>query len=369
MSTNQHTRPRIAIIDLTYGSQKYLGDVMEGIASQTYPKDLLTVVLIPNASPDDVVEFTEREIIPNAGAGAEKKYPEVVHLNDGVNRGFSGGNNKGIEWAMERGFEYVFLNNGDLMLKPNVLERLVEELEGRDDAFCAQPLVVHWQHPELVNVAGGVFHLAGYAYAGHNLTPVADLDVTKVQEVTYASGASLLMKTSVLREIGLMEDRFFMYHEDLELGLRAMVAGYKNLLVPDVRALHDYKFSKNKMMFAWIELYRWVVMLGYWKWKTLLLLAPVLFVIELGTIPLALKGGWIKAKLYSYRNLVKPSTWALMASIRKRTQRLRVVPDAVLFEHVVGEIEAQEQSSAIIEKVANPVMKAYRNMLAKLIVW
>lgn len=358
-------KPRIAIIDLPYNSAKYLPDVMEGIASQTYGKENLTVVLIPNNSPDNVVELTEREIMPKSGS----YYPEVVHINDGVNHGFSGGNNLGIKWAMERGYEYVFLNNGDLKMEPRVLERLVEELEADQDAFCAQPLVVHWNKPDLVNVAGGIFHVAGYAYAGHNLSPVADIDTKAVREVTYASGAALLMKTSVLEKIGLMEDRFFMYHEDLELGLRSIVAGYKNLLVPDVRALHDYKFSKNKMMFAWIELYKWVVMAGYWKLPTLLLLAPLLVVIEAGTVLLAIKGGWIRAKLYSYSQLVKPKTWALMWSIRRRTHRLRTISDRELFAHTSGRIEAQEQSSWVVEKVGNPIIVAYRNVLAKLIVW
>lgn len=362
------SKPRIAIIDLTYNSGKYLKDVMEGIAQQTYGKEHLTVLLIPNNSPDDVIDYTEREIIPQSGEG--KKYPEVVHLNDGVNHGFSGGNNLGIKWAMEQGYEYVFLNNGDLKLEdPNILERLVEEMEKDQKIFSAQPLVVYWQKPELVNVAGGIFHIAGYAYAGHNLTPVSQIDTTTVREVTYASGAALLLRTSLLEQLGLMEDRFFMYHEDLELGLRGMIAGYKNVLVPDVRALHDYKFSKNKMMFAWIELYRWVVMIGYWKLPTLILLAPLLAVIEAGTFLLALKGGWIKAKLYSYSQLIRPKTWKLALSIRKRTKRLRVISDATLFAHVSGKIEAQEQSSWIVERVGNPIIVGYRNILAKLLRW
>ena len=361
-------KSKIAIIDLTYNSGKYLQDVMDGIAAQTYGKENLTVLLIPNNSPDDVVAFTDREIIPQSGEG--KKYPEVVHYNDGVNHGFSGGNNVGIRWAMERGYEYVFLNNGDLKLEdPRCLERLIEEMENDEKVFSAQPLVAYWKQPELVNVAGGIFHVAGYAYAGHNLTPVSQIDTETVREVTYASGAALLMRTSILEEIGLMEDRFFMYHEDLELGLRAMVAGYKNLLVPDVTALHDYKFSKNKMMFAWIELYRWVVMIGYWKLPTLLLLAPLLAVIEVGTFLLAIKGGWIRAKLYSYSQLLRPKTWLLTRSIRKRTKRLRTISDAKLFEHASGKIEAQEQSSWIVERVGNPIIVAYRNSVAKLIRW
>ena len=122
-------------------------------------------------------------------------------------------------------------------------------------------------------------------------------------------------------------------------------------------------------MFAWIELYRWVVMIGYWKLPTLLLLAPLLAVIEVGTFLLAIKGGWIRAKLYSYSQLLRPKTWLLTRSIRKRTKRLRTISDAKLFEHASGKIEAQEQSSWIVERVGNPIIVAYRNSVAKLIRW
>jgi GT2 family glycosyltransferase len=160
-----------------------------------------------------------------------------------------------------------------------------------------------------------------------------------------------------------------MYHEDLELGLRLRIAGYKNVLAEKSLAYHDYQFAINPGMFAWTETYRYVVTLAYWRPLTLLLISPVLLGVELATWMFAVKGRWLGAKMRATHTLLKPKTWKLIIAMRMRMKRLRTVSDRSLFAFVSGRIEAQEQSNWIVEHIANPALNAYVRMLRAIIFW
>jgi GT2 family glycosyltransferase len=160
-----------------------------------------------------------------------------------------------------------------------------------------------------------------------------------------------------------------MYHEDLELGMRLRFAGYKNVLAAKAFAYHDYQFSRNPKKFAWMELYRNMVVWAYYKPATLLLFLPVLLAMELGTWLLALKGGWYKAKLWAVGQWFKPSTWRLLVSMRRRAQRLRVIRDADFLKFVTGKIEHQETSNPLMDRVINPVVDGIFHAMRSLVRW
>ena len=169
--------------------------------------------------------------------------------------------------------------------------------------------------------------------------------------------------------IDYYELMYVMYHEDLELGIRLFLAGYKNVLCTKSLAYHDYKFSRNEKMFAWTELYRWIVVLAFYKIPTLILLLPLLLCIELGTWLMALRGSWLQAKFYPYRELFKIKTWKLLWKIRSRAQALRIHSDKVLLSYVTGKIEAQEQHNWIVDYIANPVISLWLRGIKFIVRW
>ncbi len=357
--------PKVAIVYLCYGNLKYLPDVVKGIETQTYPRESMTVFMVPNGSTDGIAEEIQNKVLPRS----EVDLPRIVLLNDGINHGFAGGNNIAIRESLGEDFDYVFLHNGDLKLEPESIQKLVEMAEADEKVGSVQSLVLYWHQPEVVNVSGGVFHLAGYGFARDNLVKLEDFKRSNGEEIAYSSCAAVLFRASALRKVGLLEEGFFMYHEDLELGLRLRMAGYKNVLCTTSRVLHDYSFSRNPKKFAWMELYRWVVILAYYKYLTLILLLPALLSVELATWLLALKGGWIKAKFWQYWELLKPRSWLLIVEMRRRTNRLRVIPDREFLNFVSGKIEAQEIKSFLTDKVANPIISFYLKVLKKIVVW
>lgn len=359
-------QPKVAIVYICYNTAKYLPDVMAGIAGLTYPKDRLSLVFIPNGSPDNILELIERDVRPRAGIDL----PIVHVINDGVNHGFGKGNNQGMQWAIDQGFDYVFLHNGDLKLEPQAIDELIRVAESDVSIGSAQCLVRYWHESEKVNVSGGVVHIAGYGFARDNGESMSEIDVKDGEDIAYASGAAVLYRVSALQKVGLLEEGFFMYHEDLELGMRLRFAGYRNVLAARAFAFHDYQFSRNPKKFAWMELYRNIVVLAYYKPLTLLLFSPLFLAIELGTWPMSVKGGWFKAKAWALGQWFRPATWRLLFAMRQRAKKLRTISDSEFLKLVVGKIESQETSSPLMDKLINPAVdeafKAGRTLICKL---
>jgi GT2 family glycosyltransferase len=358
-------KPRVAIIYLCYNILEYLPEVVSSFEELNYPNDRLGIAMVPNASPDGIERVIRDDLLPRS----KKDLPEVVLIEEGKNDGFAEGNNKGIRWALENDFDYIFLNNGDLTLHPDAINELVNLAESDERIGSAQSMVVYWDDHEQVNTSGGEFHVAGYGYARDNLGRLEDLKYENGDEIIYASGAAVLYRASALRRVGLLEKGFFMYHEDLELGLRLKMAGYTNHLCTTSFAYHDYHFSRNPMKFAWMELYRWVVVLSYYKVATLVVLFPLLMVIELGTWVMAVKNNWLKAKLWAYAQAMLPRTWRLIIRMRKRAQQLRIIPDTELLKLVTGKIEGQEANGGIVNRIANPIISVILSLLKKVIRW
>lgn len=357
--------PKLAIVYLCYGMKDYLAEIVDALARLEYPKDRLTLLFIPAGSPDGIGQVIRDTVLPRSG----KDLAEVVVLDDGQNRGFAGNNNPGLQYAIDQGFDYVFLHNGDLKLAPNSLMEAVRVAEADTTVGAVQSLVRYWHEPNKVNVTGGAIHIAGYGFAKDNGRLVSEVTVEDGEDIAYASGAAVLYRVSALQKVGLLEEGFFMYHEDLELGMRLRFAGYRNVLAAKSFAYHDYKFSRNPKKFAWMELYRNLVVLAYYKPLTLLLFAPLLLVIEAGTWLMALKGGWFKAKLWSVGQWFLPRTWKLLWHMRRRTASLRVIRDADFLRLVTGKIEHQETSSPLMDRFINPTVDKVFKAGRKLVTW
>lgn len=340
-------------------------EVVSSIEKLDYPKDRFSVAMVPNKSPDGIIEAIQKDVLPRS----KKDLPEIVLLNEGGNDGFAGGNNKGIKWALENDFDYIFLHNGDLTLHPDAISELVDLAQSDEKIGSAQSMVMYWNDHEKINTSGGIFHIAGYGYARDNLSRLSDVNYKNGDEIMFSSGAAVLYRSSALRKVGMLEEGFFMYHEDLELGMRLRMAGYRNVLCTSSLAYHDYQFSSNPKKFAWTELYRWVVVLAYFKISTLILIMPLLLTIEFGTWLMALRGNWLKAKVWAYVEFVKPRTWKLIFSMRRRAQNFRVIPDKELLRFIVGKIEAQEQHNPIVEYIANPVISYILSLIKKVVRW
>jgi GT2 family glycosyltransferase len=361
--------PKVAIIYLSFNSEIYLDDMISALEKNTYPKEQVELVVVDNPHPKfgSSMRILEEKLLPISG----QSIPHVTLLPQKENHGFADGNNAGITWAIANGFDYIYFHNQDGFMAADCLEKLVLAMEQDKHIGAAQSLLLLYPETELVNTAGNSFHYLGFGYCGSFRFKKSDLKLREVEEVGYASGASLIMRTKLLKEYGLWDPDFFLYHEDLEYSLRMKAVGYKAVIVRDAIFYHKYQFSRNQDKFYYMERNRFGVMLMYFKWPTLLVLLPMALVMELGLVLFAIMSGWFQIKMNVYKYWLTPNNWKLWLGKRRNIQSIRQMPDSAILKMAADKVifDSKDIDNPLLKYIANPLMIAYWFIAKKLIVW
>ncbi|KKW41751.1 MAG: hypothetical protein UY92_C0014G0076 [Candidatus Magasanikbacteria bacterium GW2011_GWA2_56_11] len=360
--------PKIAIVYLSFHCEPYLDDVISSLKRLTYPKDRVEFIIVDNPHPEygPSVKYIEETVLPLSGA----EIPHVTILPQTKNLGFAGGNNAGVAWALARDFDYVFFHNNDGFMAANCLEPLIAAMEADKTIGTAQSLMLLHPETELVNSTGNAFQYLGFGFCNEYRQRLADLELPPVKNVAYASGAALMVRCELIRQYGAWDEDFFLYHEDLEWSFRLRLVGYRSVMVRDSIFYHKYQFSRSITKFYWMERNRYGTMLMFFRWPTLLILAPMALALELGLILFALKGGWFGERVKVYRYWLERANWQLWLGKRRRIQALRKIKDRDLFKLAVPGIYFQDKTTdnPVVNYIGNPIMTAYF-WLVKLIVW
>ncbi len=155
----------------------------------------------------------------------------LLLVQTGVNLGFAGGCNVGIRYAMKRGAKYVWLLNNDAVAEPGALSKMVAF--GRNDARVGLVgSVLHYYHdPHAVQAYGGGSISWWWGTTRHHIEE-------QVEELDYLTGASLLIKRSVIETVGLLDESYFFYWEDIDYSRRALEAGWCIGVATGSRVLH-----------------------------------------------------------------------------------------------------------------------------------
>ncbi|MFA5127910.1 MAG: glycosyltransferase family 2 protein [Patescibacteria group bacterium] len=363
------TFPKIAIIYLSYNSESYLDDVVSSLKHLTYPKDKVEFVVVDNPHPEhgDSMKILREKFLPISGG----EIPHVTLLGQKTNLGFAGGNNVGIKWAIDAGFDYIFLHNHDGFIAAGSLEPLVEAMEADDNIGAAQPMILLHPETDLVNTSGNAFQYLGFGYCDNFRKRFDARDFKEAFETSYASGAAVLLRVDLLKKFGGWDEDYFMYHEDIEYSFRLRAAGYKIIVVRDSIFYHKYQFSRLKEKMYYIERNRFGLLISYLKISTLLLLLPMAIILELGLLLYALKCGWIKQKLVAYRYWLQASNWRLWLAKRRRLAQIRKISDRNFICSFTGKISFGDKdfNSSVLRYVGNPIMSAYWFVIKNLIFW
>lgn len=361
--------PKIAIIYLSFYCEPYMDDVVSSLKKMTYPKNKVEFVIVDNPHPEygSSVRYIQENVLPLSG----KEIPHVTLLAQKENLGFACGNNEGIKWALENGFDYIYFHNNDGFMASACLEPLIEAMESDKTIGTAQSLMLLHPETDLVNSAGNSFQYLGFGFCSEYRKKFRDLELPKVKDVGYASGAALLMRADLLKQYGLWDNDFFLYHEDLEYCFRLKIAGYRSVLVKDSIFFHKYQFSRSMQKFYWMERNRYGTMLMFFRWPTLLLLLPMALILEVGLWLFAFKGGWWKERVKVYKYWLKFDSWKLWLGKRKYIQSIRKVRDRDLLKTAVFGIYFQEKSmeNPILRYIGNPMMWVYYWAIARGLIW
>lgn len=362
------THPRIAVIYLSFHCEPYMPMVLPAMEAITYPQDRIEWIIVDNPHPvhGRSVEYLRREVLPKSGV----TLPKVTIIENAQNLGFAGGNNVGVDYALAAGFDYVFFLNNDAYPAPDAFEHLVGAMEADVKIGIAQSMILLHQDKTKINTAGNAIHYLGFGYCDGYKKTCNSSDFAPVTDIGYASGAAMMVRASVIRDLGAWDPDFFLYHEDMEWSLRVRVLrGLRVVLVRDSIFYHAYDFSRSITKYYWMERNRFAVWLMYLRLRTWVLIFPMLLVMEIGQFAFAIARGWWREKVKVYVYWSKIAHWRLWLAKRRRIQRERIMTDAQLSKNFVTKILFQESvvESPVLKYIANPIMTAYWKLITHLL--
>ena len=209
--------------------------------------DLSHVVVIDNESRDDLFIL----------AGAT--YPQTKVLTQTENLGFARAVNIGAKYAIERGATAVLLLNNDAVLLPDAMQHFARALARDSRLGVLTAKVFLTEAPDRLWAVGGRFTGRRVDNVGAGEKDVGTYDDTRLD---FVYGCAMLVRADVFRELGGLDERFFLYYEDIDFCLRARDAGWEVRMAPDAHALHEgskstrgeprvkvYHHARSRMLF------------------------------------------------------------------------------------------------------------------------
>ena len=217
-----------SVIILNWNGKKFLDECLSSLKRQTY-SDFETIV-VDNGSMDGSVQYIK------------DTFQDFVRLIENEkNHGFAMGNNIGISRAEGK---YIVLLNNDTRVDPDFLKSLVSTARKYPDVgMCASKVYLD-QGEKIIDTAGHLIYKDGLNRGRGRLeTDRGQYD--KLEEVLFPSGCAALYKKEMLEEIGLLDEDFFAYGDDTDIGLKARLAGWRCLYVPEAVVYHKYSGSTS----------------------------------------------------------------------------------------------------------------------------
>jgi GT2 family glycosyltransferase len=252
---------KVSIITLTWNSYEVTRDCLLSLRNLEYP--CFEVMVVDNGSNDGSSERLASE------------FPDVRLIRNQTNLGFSGGNNVAIRDALLRDSDYLLLLNNDTLVDPGFLSALIRVAETDDRIGLLNPKIYYLEPPNTIWYAGGI-RKPWRVFPKHlGLHKLDDGRYDTTREVTFITGCALLIKTNVVRQIGLLDEIFFLGFEDADWSVRAFQAGFKGVYVPAAVIWHrdayvtgknlgwagrDFYTMRNTILFA-----RKHLQLIYWR--------------------------------------------------------------------------------------------------------
>lgn len=256
---------KVSIVILNWNGKESTLECLESL--QKLKKDLYTlaIIVVDNASSDDSVN------------AISKQFPKIKLIENKENLGFSGGNNVGIEYALQEGSDYVMVLNNDTTVKKNLLLELLDTYSQQENAGIVSPKIYfspgrefhkeRYKKEDLGRViwyAGGQMDWNNVIGSHRGVDEVDHGQFDSQTTIDYSSGCCMFIKREVLEKVGLFDNRYYLYYEDADLSERVKRSGYSILFAPQAIVWHknadsaggsgsklqDYYISRNRLLFG-----------------------------------------------------------------------------------------------------------------------
>ena len=201
---------RLWIVVLVYNGLEDTKACLRSIAAMTGPA--VTTLVVDNGSTPELATELARE------------FPWARVMRNPSNEGYAGGNNRGIETALREGAEWVLVLNNDTIVAPDLASVLLETADAHPEYGAIGPVISFMDEPGTVMTDGCLFNRAGHpGFFDRHPVPLTGL----VETVDIVNGCAMMISAAAFREAGLIDERFFLIHEESDMCLRVMRAGLK----------------------------------------------------------------------------------------------------------------------------------------------
>lgn len=253
---------KVAVIILNWNGFDDTVECLESLKKQTY-RDF-KIVLVDNAS------------VNEEGRRLKEMFPEVYLIENTLNRGFSGGNNDGMNWAIEEGHDYIVNLNNDCIVEESWLSELVKGVSSTGSDF-ASSRIMYYPEKDLVCSNSDVLLMDGAGKSINHLKPYTGAGRGKIFS---ACGAGSIFSRKCLEDVRVKRNQFFdelyfAYYEDVDLGIRLNMKGYRGISAPGAVVYHKgmqasgyhsffhrFQVEKNRLLNEILNYPAWLVPIG-----------------------------------------------------------------------------------------------------------
>ena len=221
----------LAIVIVNWNSYEVTRNCLDSLRSLNHPD--YEVVLVDNGSED------------GSGDRLKQEFPEITLLKNEQNLGFTGGNNRGINYALESDKALVMLLNNDTIVTPDFASILCDRLMAEEDLGAIQPKIMFNQERHIIWNGGTSFSKLGQIPQTLGFRKEDQGQFDKAHDIPWVTGCCFLIKAAVVKQIGTLDDRFFIYYEDTDWSFRVAKADYRMLYEPSTLIYHEVGRSED----------------------------------------------------------------------------------------------------------------------------
>ncbi|MGN0334321.1 MAG: glycosyltransferase family 2 protein [Lachnospiraceae bacterium] len=210
---------QVSVVIPNYNGLHFLKNCLDTVFAQKGTESQ-EVIVVDNGSADGSVEFL-------------KKYPQVRVISLEENFGFCRAVNEGIKAAQS---EYVILLNNDTEVEPEFASELLRAVKSDEKIFSCSSKMIQYTDREKMDDAGDYFCALGWAFGRGKGAPVSDYE--EPADVFAACGGASIYRKDVIEALGYFDENHFAYLEDIDIGYRARIFGYRNVYAPKAVVYH-----------------------------------------------------------------------------------------------------------------------------------
>jgi len=232
------TFPGISVSIVNLNGEKYLKECLSSLKELNYPQDKLEVIVVDNGSTDKSLNILKQD------------YPQVSVIKNSKNMGFAYANNQAAEAAKG---EYIAFLNNDTRVDKNWLIELLKPIYRNKDIVTSGSKVLSIDGKK-IDFVGGMINFEGKGFQIDYGTPVEKDTYNIYAFLPFVNGGAMLVDKKVFLDVGGFDQDFFAYYEDVDLGWRLWVLGYKVIFAPKSIVYHHHHgtsrtFSEDKLRF------------------------------------------------------------------------------------------------------------------------